>query len=178
MFRDQRRGLGFHLVIRRDGRYVEVEAEGAHVRVDQGMRSPGTQGWGTSLCNSVFFNTMSYNICMNSYNVIWNSENSKIIHIESSDSKICKIILMKNMKFGQFYKRKLLNILKRSQNFRLRRAKQTTDREIHCLKIVSTKIVHMAKSRKKNTVTHQAVQKWNIIDSGFTTAHIKVQSNN
>ena len=45
-------------------------------------------------------------------------------------------------------------MIKRSQNFRLRRAKQTTDREIHCLKIVSGKIVHMAKSRKKTLLRH------------------------
>ena len=57
---------------------------------------------------------------------------------------------MKNLKFDQFYKGKSLFMIKRSQNFRLRRAKQTTDREIHCLKIVSAKIVHMAKSRKKH----------------------------
>ena len=56
---------------------------------------------------------------------------------------------MKNLKFDQFYKEKSLFMIKRSQNFRLRRAKQTTDREIHCLKIISAKIVHMAKSRKK-----------------------------
>ena len=53
------------------------------------------------------------------------------------------------MKIGQFYKEKSLIMLKRSQNFRLRRAKQATDREILYLKILSAKIIHMAKSRKK-----------------------------
>ena len=56
---------------------------------------------------------------------------------------------MKNMKFDQFYKRKWINILKRTKNFRLRRAKQTTNREINDLKFVSAKIIHMAKSVKK-----------------------------
>ena len=55
---------------------------------------------------------------------------------------------MKNMKFDQFYKRKWLNILKRTQNFRLRRAKQTTNREINYLTFVSAKIIHMEKNKQ------------------------------
>ena len=57
---------------------------------------------------------------------------------------------MKNMNFDQIYKRKWFNMLKRSQNFRLRRAKHTTDIESYCLKIVCAKILPMEKCVKKH----------------------------